>query len=73
MNVVFRDDQYLPTQGVYASTWRADAALAGSGVLLEHSIHDLDLLEWLSARSHEVAPANRTCTASRASRTRSAC
>lgn len=47
MNIVFRDDQYLPTQGVYDSTWRADRAKAGSGVLLEHSIHDLDILEWL--------------------------
>jgi predicted dehydrogenase len=47
MNVVFRDDQYIPTQGMYASTWRGDIALAGSGALMEHSIHDLDLLEWL--------------------------
>lgn len=47
MNVVFRDDQYLPIQGVYGSSWRADASRAGSGTLLEHSIHDLDLLEWL--------------------------
>ena len=47
VNVVFRDDQYLPTQGMYGSTWRADVDRAGSGVLLEHSIHDLDVLEWL--------------------------
>ena len=47
MNVVFRDDQYLPTQGMYASSWRGDADLAGSGTLLEHSIHDVDILEWL--------------------------
>lgn len=47
MNVIFRDDQYIPTQGMYASTWRGDASLAGSGTLLEHSIHDLDILEWL--------------------------
>ncbi|UDY36912.1 Gfo/Idh/MocA family protein [Dermatobacter hominis] len=47
MNVVFRDDQYIPTQGMYASTWRGDTELAGSGALMEHSIHDLDLLEWL--------------------------
>ena len=44
MAVVLRDDQYLPTQGMYASTWRGDAARAGSGTLLEHSIHDVDLL-----------------------------
>lgn len=47
MNVVFRDDQYLPTQGMYGSTWRGDRRLAGSGTLLEHSIHDVDILEWL--------------------------
>jgi predicted dehydrogenase len=44
---VFRDDQYFPVQGRYASEWRADAALAGGGTLLEHSIHDLDVLRWL--------------------------
>ena len=47
MNMVFRDDQYIPTQGMYASSWRADPSRAGSGTLLEHSIHDLDLIEWL--------------------------
>ena len=47
MSVVFRDDQYLPIQGQYGSDWRADPARAGSGALLEHSIHDLDVLEWL--------------------------
>jgi predicted dehydrogenase len=47
ISVVFRDDQYLPTQGMYGSTWRAEVDKAGSGVLLEHSIHDLDVLEWL--------------------------
>jgi myo-inositol 2-dehydrogenase/D-chiro-inositol 1-dehydrogenase len=47
MSVVFRDDQYLPIQGQYQSDWRADPAKAGSGALLEHSIHDCDILEWL--------------------------
>ena len=48
MGIVFRDDQYLPVQGLYGSTWRADPGKAGSGALLEHSIHDLDILEWLA-------------------------
>lgn len=48
MAVVFRDDQYIPIQGQYGSTWRADCTKAGAGTLLEHSIHDLDLLEWLA-------------------------
>ena len=30
-----------------SSTWRADRDKAGAGTLLEHSIHDLDLLEWM--------------------------
>ncbi|MUH51503.1 MAG: hypothetical protein F2789_09860, partial [Actinobacteria bacterium] len=41
MAVVFRDDQFIPVQGHYGSTWRGDKALAGSGTLLEHSIHDV--------------------------------
>jgi len=45
--VVFRDDQYFPVQGVYASEWRADVARAGGGTLFEHSIHDVDVLRWL--------------------------
>ena len=48
MAVVFRDDQYLPVQGTYGSTWRGDRAKAGAGTLLEHSIHDLDMLRFLA-------------------------
>jgi predicted dehydrogenase len=44
--VVFRDDQFIPTQGQYASTWRSDPARAGRGAMLEHSIHDVDILRW---------------------------
>jgi predicted dehydrogenase len=47
MAVVFRDDQYIPIQGRYDSTWRSDVARAGAGTLLEHSIHDLDMLVYL--------------------------
>ncbi len=47
LTVVFRDDQFLPIQGRYASTWRAEVDKAGAGVLIEHSIHDVDLLEWM--------------------------
>ncbi len=45
MSVVFRDDQYIPVQGMYASVWRGDKERAGAGTLLEHSIHDVDILE----------------------------
>lgn len=47
MNIVFRDDQYIPIQGMYESTWRSELDKAGAGTLMEHSIHDLDLIEWL--------------------------
>jgi len=47
MAVLFRDDQFFPIQGHYASDWRKDFALTGGGTLIEHSIHDLDLLTWL--------------------------
>jgi len=41
---VMRDDQYFPIQGRYGSTWRRDVAQAGGGTLIEHSIHDIDVL-----------------------------
>lgn len=48
MTVVFRDDQFIPIQGHYASSWRADRERAGAGTLLEHSIHDIDMLHFLA-------------------------
>ena len=47
MTVVFRDDQFIPIQGHYSSTWRGDRTLVGAGTLLEHSIHDVDMLRYL--------------------------
>lgn len=47
MSVVFRDDQFIPIQGHYNSTWRADRSLVGAGTLIEHSIHDVDMLRFL--------------------------
>ena len=44
---LLRDDQYFPIQGFYGSTWRKDVASAGGGTLIEHSIHDIDVLHWL--------------------------
>lgn len=55
MTVVFRDDQFIPVQGHYASTWRGDRQKAGAGTLLEHSIHDVDMLRFLVG---EVASVN---------------
>ena len=48
---ILRDDQYFPIQGFYASAWRADVAKAGGGTLLEHSIHDVDVLRWVLTRA----------------------
>jgi UDP-N-acetyl-2-amino-2-deoxyglucuronate dehydrogenase len=47
MTASMSDDQFIPVQGRYASTWRADPARAGRGALLEHSIHDVDVLRWM--------------------------
>jgi predicted dehydrogenase len=55
MGVVFRDDQFIPIQGHYGSTWRGDRALAGSGTLLEHSIHDVDMLRVLVGEIDRVS------------------
>ena len=62
MAAIFRDDQYFPIQGTYASGWRADVAQAGGGCLIEHSIHDVDILRFcfgevvgLSARTADFS------------------
>lgn len=46
MAAMFRDDQYFPIRGTYASDWRADVTQAGGGCLIEHSIHDVDILRF---------------------------
>ena len=58
MSVVFRDDQFIPIQGHYSSTWRADKRLAGAGTLLEHSIHDVDMLRFLVGDLTRVSPSS---------------
>ena len=59
MTAVLRDDQFFPIQGHYRSAgggdWRADVAQAGGGALLEHSIHDLDVLAWMLGPITEVS------------------
>jgi predicted dehydrogenase len=47
LGINFSDDQQFPVGDFYKSRWRADPAIAGSGVLLEHSIHDVDIIRWL--------------------------
>lgn len=55
MSVVFRDDQFIPVQGAYRSTWRGEVDKAGAGTLLEHSIHDLDMLEHVMGPVAEIS------------------
>jgi predicted dehydrogenase len=57
--IVFRDDQFIPNRGHYGSTWRMDKALAGRGTLLEHSIHDVDILQWMLGPVAAVSGATR--------------
>jgi len=44
--VLFRDDQVFPIRGVHHSAWRKDRRLTAGGTLIEHGVHDLDLLTW---------------------------
>src|SRR4051812_37903553 len=52
---VMRDDQYFPVQGLYGSTWRGDVTHAGGGTVIEHSIHDIDVLRWVLGDPVEVS------------------
>lgn len=45
--VVLRDDQCFPIRGIHSSTWRTDRKLTAGGTLIEHGVHDLDLLTWI--------------------------
>ena len=58
--VSFRDDQYLPIQGQYGSTWRADPERCGRGTMLEHSIHDVDILRWWLGPVSALSASTRT-------------
>lgn len=52
---VMRDDQYFPVQGLYGSTWRGNVEHAGGGTMIEHSIHDVDVLRWTLGDPVEVS------------------
>lgn len=47
MAAVFRDDQCFPIRGLHDTAWRADRRQTAGGTLIEHGVHDLDLLTWL--------------------------
>ena len=47
LSVTMRDDQDFPTRGAHASAWRNNPSLTAGGTLIEHSVHDFDLLTWM--------------------------
>ncbi len=57
--VQMRDDQFFPDRAHYASAWRGDVERAGGGTLIEHSIHDVDLLARLVGPIDSVACVTR--------------
>jgi predicted dehydrogenase len=59
LTISIRSDQFLPIHGVYASAWRKEMEKAGGGVLLEHSIHDLDMIEQLVGPVRSLAASTR--------------
>ncbi len=59
MAIIFRDDQFFPIHGHYQSEWRKDHRQVGSGTLLEHSIHDVDILRWFGGEVRALRGAVR--------------
>jgi predicted dehydrogenase len=45
--VTMRDDQDFPIRGIHNSAWRNDPSRTAGGTLVEHSVHDFDLLTWM--------------------------
>ena len=47
MAVWFRDDQCFPIRGLHDTGWRKDRELSAGGTLIEHGVHDVDVLTWM--------------------------
>jgi predicted dehydrogenase len=60
LSVTMRDDQDFPTRGAHASPWRNDPSLTAGGTLIEHSVHDFDLLTWMFGPATSVYCRTRT-------------
>lgn len=62
MSYLWRDDEGFPTTAVQQarSGWRSDRDLAGGGVLLEHSIHGIDVLIWIFGPVERVTATTRS-------------
>lgn len=59
MTLLFRDDQAFPIGGHYMSDWRKDVAVTGGGTLIEHSIHDLDIITYLAGDAESLRAETR--------------
>ncbi|MGH7814817.1 MAG: Gfo/Idh/MocA family protein [Candidatus Binataceae bacterium] len=47
IGATMRDDQDFPIRGVHDSRWRNDPKLTAGGTLIEHGVHDFDLMRWM--------------------------
>ena len=58
--VTMRDDQDFPIRGVHNSAWRNDPSVTAGGTLVEHSVHDFDLLTWMFGPVRRIYCRTRT-------------
>jgi predicted dehydrogenase len=56
---LMRDDQCFPTRGGHPTQWRKYKDLTGGGALIEHSIHDIDIMRWFFGDIEEVRATSR--------------
>ena len=56
LSFIFRDTQEWPVgTRIHSSDWRKNPSLAHGGCLYEHSIHDVDILEYLFAENYKIS------------------
>ncbi|MGH7779988.1 MAG: Gfo/Idh/MocA family oxidoreductase [Candidatus Binataceae bacterium] len=60
--ITMRDDQDFPIRGAHPSAWRNDPAITAGGTLIEHSVHDFDLLTWMFGAATRIYCRTRNLT-----------